>query len=120
MDKEFIFDDTASYNLANKTVKELRRQLGDYLFDENDFESSLRPRAYKKILLRNGACYLGECLVSNSVQEGRGVLLKYDGSLYEGFWQDNQPQYKGRVIYNNGDYYEGGFHRGLYEGLGIK
>ena len=47
-------------------------------------------------------------------------MCRYDGSLYEGFWKEDKLQYRGRVIYANGEYYYGDFDRGIYHGDGVK
>ena len=70
--------------------------------------------------MRNGAFYSGEAFLNNVVKEGRGMLIKYDGSLYEGYWKADKPAFYGRNIYANGEYYEGGYLNGLYEGQGVK
>jgi len=70
--------------------------------------------------MRNGAMYYGEALESNQVKEGRGLLIKYDGSVYEGYWKADKPCYFGRNIYTNGDSYEGGYLNGAYSGYGVK
>jgi hypothetical protein len=47
-------------------------------------------------------------------------LIKYDGSIYEGYWIDDKYHIRGRMIYPNGDYYEGGYNYGVYHGVGTK
>jgi len=66
--------------------------------------------------MRNGAFYSGGALHNNVVKEGRGMLIKYDGSLYEGYWKSDKPSFYGRNIYVNGEHYEGSYLNGLYEG----
>lgn len=70
--------------------------------------------------MRNGAIYTGEALNGNQVREGKGFLIKYDGSIYEGYWIEDKYHLRGRMIYPNGDYYEGGYNYGVYHGIGTK
>ena len=70
--------------------------------------------------MRNGAQYIGEALVGNQVKEGQGLLIKYDGSIYEGYFKDDKPAFYGRTIYKDGEYYQGEFLNGKYHGYGIK
>ena len=55
---------------------------------------------------------------SNPTRHGYGVQLYDNGSLYEGYWVENQKSGKGRVIYNNLDTYEGMWKDNKYDGKG--
>ena len=57
--------------------------------------------------MRNGALYIGETLIGNQVREGRGMLIKYDGSVYEGHWKDDKYANTGRLILSNSEVYQG-------------
>ena len=39
--------------------------------------------------------------------QGTGVLRMINGDVYEGLWDKNMRNKKGRAIYANGDVYEG-------------
>ena len=40
-------------------------------------------------------------------RSGQGKQCFSDGSLFEGYWLNDKPNGKGRIIHTNGDYYEG-------------
>ena len=80
-------------------------KLGNFIYDSESFEAKFRPREIKTYRLRNGGTYTGETLKNCNVREGKGVLVKYDGSIFEGYWISDKLQYQGRIIYANGDYY---------------
>jgi hypothetical protein len=42
-----------------------------------------------------------------------------DGTLQEGFWVQDMFQPAGRILYSNGDVYEGGLENGKHNGKGV-
>ena len=77
---------------------------------------------YKKILIINGitpSFYTGEININYEMQ-GYGVLLKSDGTKYEGYWRKNFFTGWGRLIDIEGTLYEGYFINGYLNGKGIK
>ena len=73
--------------------------------------------------LPNGSLYAGEWKVSFIIiQErnihGRGLYLLPDKTLMYCITDDNTITGKGRVIYPNGDYYEGDIDKGVANGRG--
>jgi hypothetical protein len=51
--------------------------------------------------------------------EGYGILVKSDGSKYEGFWKDGALEGIGRFYSTDGSYYDGNFSKGITCGFGI-
>ena len=80
-------------------------------------------KTYKcKLLIIQGlipSFYIGEININYEMQ-GYGVLLKNDGSKYEGFWRKNYFTGWGRLIDIDGTLYEGYFKNGNLNGKGIK
>lgn len=46
-------------------------------------------------------------IIKKKIKEGQGVFVWADGSIYEGNFRDNEPNYHGRIIYATGNVYEG-------------
>jgi len=40
-------------------------------------------------------------------KHGYGKQIKAEGSIYEGFWQDDKPAFYGRNIFIEGEAYQG-------------
>ena len=68
--------------------------------------------------LEDGSEYEGEWLLGTQIRQGKGVLLKKDGSLYEGYFINNLASGKGRTIHANGDYYQGQHKEDKAHGFG--
>ena len=64
----------------------------------------------------NGLKYYGE--YNEGKKEGQGKQVWLDYTIYEGFWENDLPEYRGRMIYPNGDVYEGNWHEGKRHGKG--
>ena len=56
--------------------------------------------------LDSGSIYTGEWN-ENDMRHGKGIQYWKDGSMYEGYWKDDQAFGKGRLIHADGDVYEG-------------
>ena len=65
----------------------------------------LGPYKYKS----DGSTYIGQ--YNNCLREGFGMLMKGDGSLFQGHWRNDKLNCKGngRGFYKNGDIYTGDF-----------
>jgi len=65
---------------------------------------------------------IGQALIVNfRVEEkrhGRGVQIWSDGSIYEGYWRNDQANICGRLIHADGDAYEGEWYNDKAEGRG--
>ena len=70
--------------------------------------------------LGDGSIYVGQWASSGSriFRKGKGRLFKRDGSFREGYWCGAKFQPTGRIIFDNGDFYEGGVADGQRSGNG--
>lgn len=58
----------------NVNVQEMRAQLGEFSYDDDQFERQLGEREQRPmVILENGARYEGEWLTSTQVRQGRGI-----------------------------------------------
>ena len=93
---------------ANSTVQELLEKLGDFRYDDYELERRLGDCEKRDVVItETGARYDGEWLKGTQIRQGRGKVVWPDGSTYEGYWANNKANGKGRLIHNNGNYYEG-------------
>ena len=67
-------------------------------------------------MFANGS-YLGH-LNDFSEQEGFGLMMYWNGSVYKGNWKNGKREGTGRIIFGNGDFYRGSFKFGRFEGEG--
>jgi hypothetical protein len=77
-----------------------------------------RERMLAPVTDREGNSYEGEVRAGTVVREGRGVLVKKDGAIYEGWFRNNKFHGRGRVISAQGDMYEGELRDGKESGFG--
>ncbi len=71
--------------------------------------------------LPDRSIYVGQwCVLRNGnwVRKGKGKMYGSDGGYREGYWKNGKLHHWARVIMPNGDWYEGGFNRGMKEGKG--
>jgi hypothetical protein len=69
------------------------------------------------MIFPNGDVYEGS--FENDVINGKGKLVAKNGLIYEGEWKEDQFHGKGRLQYPNGMVYEGSFEYGLKSGRGV-
>jgi len=67
----------------------------------------------------NGSVYTGEWNAVTGVREGRGIQHWPDGSVYEGLWERDRANGKGRLVHANGDVYEGQWVDDKAQGRGV-
>jgi hypothetical protein len=90
---------------------------GSYFFYEPDFESSCYNREYRnEFCYEDGTCFIGQWAPGTDQRQGRGVQIMPDGSLFEGYFQDDKFTHLGRYIHADGTLYLGGFEEGLFSG----
>lgn len=92
--------------------------LGDFQYDPKLEQDFGRRETRKLAIMENGAKYTGEWLVGTQIREGRGTQVWPDGSIYEGYWKNNQTQGLGRLIHADGDVYEGEWRQDKAHGHG--
>lgn len=71
------------------------------------------------VSIDNEAKYQGEWLIHTEILDGRGFQIWPDGSLYEGFWENNKANGRGRLIHADGDVYEGEWKDDKADGFGV-
>jgi len=89
---------------CSESVKEIFQERGPFKFKKSELpknSKSLEKRTITQI--DDKTYYLGEWNKNDS-REGRGVLVK-DGSIYEGFWKNDNENGVGRFINQSGDVY---------------
>lgn len=55
--------------------------------------------------IEHGAWYDGEISNETDQREGFGIQVWKSGALYEGEWKNDVQQGKGRLIYEDGEWY---------------
>ena len=99
-----------------KITKRVRKEIGPYIFKKKTSENlEFRPIFKDK----NGSKYFGQWNPETNTKEGIGIQINKNGSIYEGYIKNNEANYKGRIIYDDGDYYEGDWLNDWIEGQGV-
>ncbi|OMJ77103.1 hypothetical protein SteCoe_23375 [Stentor coeruleus] len=102
---------------SNPSIKSIQTKLGDFVYNSpNSNQIDLIKRG--PIMIENGSIYTGEWN-SNKERHGKGVNIWKDGSLYEGYWEKDKPNGRGRLIHSNGDVYQGEWINDKAHGYGI-
>lgn len=83
------------------TFKYRRSELDKLKFNDAELET----KGVCKTL--DNVNYIGQWVKNKDIIEGRGIALYPDGTLYQGFWKNNQRNGAGMMIYANGDVYLG-------------
>jgi hypothetical protein len=81
-------------------------------FSNTEFRNEVRVNEDDEI-------YIGQFKVGTNIKEGRGIMLTSAKDLYEGYWVNGERCGKGRMIFWNGDIYQGDFVDSVSQGLGI-
>ena len=74
-----------------------------------------------RLLTETGDVYMGQWAVREDgkpCRKGKGKLVTPAGALLEGYWKNGKLHLSGRIIYPNGDCYEGPFVEGVRSGKG--
>ena len=62
--------------------------------------------------------YTGQWNATTNQRHGQVKAEWVDGSKYEGYWFDDQPDGRGRLIHSDGDVYIGDWKAGKAHGFG--
>ena len=85
--------------------------------DEANFDDvEFRHEGYKN---EAGDIYVGEFRKGTNIREGRGLLISWEGYMYEGFWVDDMRFGFGRMLINNGCAFQGDWKNDKSEGKGV-
>ena len=70
---------------------------------------------------QGSAIYSGQMLQKNNqnVKQGYGIMRWPDGTVYEGLWQNDYYNGRGKLYHASGDLYEGEFVNDMAQGFGI-
>lgn len=90
---------------SSKEVQNTTRKLGNLKYQLP--KDNIKRSSHGPILLSNRAVYIGEWNDSNQ-RDGFGMQIWPDSSIYEGYWKADFP-IKGRLIFSDGDAYDGDF-----------
>lgn len=74
-----------------------------------------------RVLTDSGDIYIGQWATRKDgvpSRKGKGKLVTTSGALLEGYWNAGKLHLMGRIIYPNGDFYEGEFFEGIRRGKG--
>lgn len=124
--KEFMPDDfktavdsfivlSRKFNTSAGTIKELR-QVIDKNIGELAFAEPPKPER-RKVTTSNGTVWDGTFLGDTPID--RGTIIYTDGSRYEGQWDENGPNGRGRQFTKSGAMFaEGTYHNGRRVGNG--
>ena len=114
------FQDGANniYDYVCFKVGQVLNEIGAY-----DFQSE--PLEHLEILefqtFDNGEMYFGQYNQRTNSREGQGIeVFESDGSIYEGYFKNNERSGKGRYIYANGEVYNGVWTNDKPNGYGIQ
>lgn len=58
-------------------------------------------------VLPDGAQYTGQWNLKTGERHGKGMQVWSDGSIYEGYWEGDMANGRGRLIHADGDIYIG-------------
>ena len=103
---------------TNDKVDYLRKQLGEFDFEviKNKTENQLENRPVQ--IVENKTKYKGQWIKDTEIREGKGTAIKPDGTIYEGWWANNQANGNGRLIKECGDVMEGHWVNNKLNGKG--
>ncbi|CAI2376656.1 unnamed protein product [Moneuplotes crassus] len=75
----------------------------------------LRPPCVKE----SGDKYFGHWSKLSDREEGQGITITTEGTVYQGFWKNGFPDGQGTFIYTDGVIYQGDVKKGLRQGKGV-
>lgn len=83
------------------------KMLGAFVFDLDDkIPTDVETIQRGPILLDSGEIYEGQWTV-DGLKHGRGTLIMQESFKYVGYWIYDMANGKGRLLYWDGDVYEG-------------
>lgn len=106
---------TKAIDYKSRVVQNTQKKLGPFLSQKLIINALRKSRG--PVLLSNNAIYIGEWNDSDH-RDGYGMQIWPECSIYEGTWKDDSLL-KGRLIFENGDAYEGEFLNNKALGKGI-
>ena len=90
---------------------------------EGPYHTNFKPTSeacISKEVKNSEGSYLGSLKLgaTRPCRHGYGIQVYNNGTVYEGYWEDDKRQGDGRMIFQNSDYYQGDWKDGKYDGKG--
>ena len=85
-------------------IFEKEKQLEEYEYSGEEDSDILE---YRDATIVSDGIYTGQWIKGTETRQGRGKLVRPNGSLYQGMWLDSSPNGLGRTIYSNCNVYIG-------------
>lgn len=105
LSRKHIRNLSALLTLEKKLETTLSEEVRNQYIGVGPYFKHLLDSNAEVVKLRNGSIYFGQSTESDQFQ-GEGCLLSPEGILSEGHWSKGLLTGLGRMIYQNGDYYE--------------
>ena len=126
-------------HIKNTNVQNVLNKLGSFSYSDHKQLSKefLQFPTFNPVAFEDGIVYIGQwkllspkSVVSSeltssyiiegieAIRHGKGKQIWPEGSIYEGFWRDDQADGFGRLIHADGDYYEGEWKNDKAHGKG--
>ncbi len=103
---------------TSEKVNAIYDRLGGFKYDE-DTEEDRTKRTLKDLqTLASGNQYYGFWNSETNLMEGKGVMIRSNGTRQDGYWKHGKMQGKSRVIFASGSIYEGWMDQSKKNGNG--
>ena len=79
----------------------------------------MRENGKNLFIINSNTIFESYRIVDQDVRLGKGMQIWPDGSMYEGWWQDNKANGRGRLIHADGDVYDGEWLDDMAHGFGV-
>ena len=103
----------------NSRVQEILNNIGPFMIEDKEKTILNSHKLFSKgyVLMENNVIYKGYWSLKGD-REGYGELFYTDGSKFEGFFQNDIMNGRGRIVNIQGDYYEGELKNDKANGVG--
>jgi len=91
---------------ARAIVMQIRQSLEPFNYEPSPQPDGVIREHRPNTTMETGAEYEGQWNQEGK-KDGRGIQIWVDGSLYEGYWNNDKANGRGRLIHADGDVYTG-------------